>query len=279
MNRESLIILINKNKSFFTKKEIEISNYIIKNIEIKENINIKYIVSNCDVGFSTIYNFIKKLGLSSFKEITYLVQQENIERLIFKETLNAKTSANALITENYISNINKNSLMLDDEKINIVIDLILSSKNIYFMASGESNIATQEFCYRLNRIGIPCQNVKSEQGEMILKASSMSKKDLLISFSLSGRTKSILNAMEIAKESGAKIILITESINSEMKDFADQTINLFFNNNGDDYALISRLLSVTYLCDVIISNIIAEDIDKYMNFKLKTAGLISKFTK
>ena len=49
--------------------------------------------------------------------------------------------------------------------------------------------------------------------------------DVIVGISTSGNSKNILNAFEVAKEMGVKIIALTGETGGKMKDFADVLLN------------------------------------------------------
>ena len=82
-------------------------------------------------------------------------------------------------------------------------------------------------------------------------ASLLTVNDLVIIFSLSGKTKDTYDSLKIAKKNGAKIIAITNYIHSPIGKSADlvlQTAIEEFLNGGSLDGKISQL----YICDLLV---------------------------
>jgi len=92
---------------------------------------------------------------------------------------------------------------LKDQETEAFLREILDADRIYVMGAGRSGLVAKAFAMRLMHLGFTAFVV----GETITPA--MRGKDLLVIFSGSGRTNSIYDVCEIAKELGGRLCLIT----------------------------------------------------------------------
>jgi len=92
---------------------------------------------------------------------------------------------------------------INDKKTNNFIDLILKSKKTFVAGQGRSGLISESFAMRLMQIGQKTYSVWDSTTPAI------SKDDLLIVISGSGKTKMITVIIEEAKKNKAKIVLIT----------------------------------------------------------------------
>jgi 6-phospho-3-hexuloisomerase len=104
---------------------------------------------------------------------------------------------------------------LSDDEIHRFLDEILRAKRIYVMGAGRSGLVAKAFAMRLMHLGLSSFVV----GETITPA--MSPGDVMIIFSGSGRTKTVADIAETAKEIGARICLITSNADSRIGKIAD----------------------------------------------------------
>jgi 6-phospho-3-hexuloisomerase len=107
---------------------------------------------------------------------------------------------------------------LQDEEINAFVQEILAADRIYVMGAGRSGLVAKAFAMRLMHIGFTAFVV----GETITPA--MRQNDLLVIFSGSGRTKTIADIAETAKEIGGRIALITSNRESRIGEIADAMV-------------------------------------------------------
>ncbi|HNX17094.1 MAG TPA: 6-phospho-3-hexuloisomerase [Methanoregula sp.] len=104
---------------------------------------------------------------------------------------------------------------LSDDDIDSFIAEILNARRIYVMGAGRSGLVAKGFAMRLMHLGLQSYVV----GETITPA--VQKSDVIIIFSGSGKTKTIADLAETAKEIGAHICLITSNADSRIGKIAD----------------------------------------------------------
>ncbi|MDH7510903.1 MAG: 6-phospho-3-hexuloisomerase [Methanolinea sp.] len=107
---------------------------------------------------------------------------------------------------------------LSDEEVEEFIDEILHARRIYVMGAGRSGLVAKAFAMRLMHLGLSSYVV----GETITPA--MSPGDLVVVFSGSGKTKTVADIAETAKEIGGRVALITSDRNSRIGRIADTLV-------------------------------------------------------
>ncbi len=105
--------------------------------------------------------------------------------------------------------------IISDEDVEKFISELLHAKRIYVMGAGRSGLVAKAFAMRLMHLGFQAFVV----GETITP--SLSKGDIMVIFSGSGRTKTVADIAETAKEIGAKICLITSDAHSRIGKISD----------------------------------------------------------
>jgi 6-phospho-3-hexuloisomerase len=105
--------------------------------------------------------------------------------------------------------------ILPDEDVEKFIQELLNAKRIYVMGAGRSGLVAKAFAMRLMHLGLQAFVV----GETITP--SLNNGDIMVVFSGSGRTKTVADIAETAKEIGAKICLITSNADSRIGKISD----------------------------------------------------------
>jgi len=106
-----------------------------------------------------------------------------------------------------------NSLSAED--VEKFIAELLNAKRIYVIGAGRSGLVAKAFAMRLMHLGLHAYVV----GETITPA--LKKGDAMVIFSGSGRTKTVADLAETAKEIGGRICLITSNADSRIGKIAD----------------------------------------------------------
>lgn len=123
----------------------------------------------------------------------------------------------ALVDE-VLSEINEVMKLVDESQIDDVEKLVQKDKRIFVLGSGRSGLMAKGFAMRLMHIGYTVFVI----GETITP--SVQSGDVLISVSGSGKTSSIVELSEKAKNNGVTVIGVTSSNDSPLAQLADQTL-------------------------------------------------------
>jgi 6-phospho-3-hexuloisomerase len=109
---------------------------------------------------------------------------------------------------------------LHDDEVEKFLEEILQAKRVYVMGAGRSGLVAKAFAMRLMHLGLQSFVV----GETITPA--MRADDVLIVFSGSGKTKTVADIAETAREIGAHICLITSNPDSRIGKMAECIVQI-----------------------------------------------------
>lgn len=116
---------------------------------------------------------------------------------------------------------------LSQETAGRFIDEILNAKRVYVAGAGRSGLVARAFAQRLMHLGFESYVI----GETITPA--FRPGDVLVAFSGSGETRSVVDVCETAREIGGRICLITSSPNSHIGRMADCIVEIGNNRLKD----------------------------------------------
>jgi len=121
-------------------------------------------------------------------------------------------------------NITKHALAvierIDEEQVDLMIKTIQSSKSVFIVRSGRSELIGMAFAMRLMHLGFVVYVIGD------VTTPSINKDDCLIAISGSGETRTVTLAAETAAESGSSVIGITANTSSTLTNYLDVTINI-----------------------------------------------------
>lgn len=156
----------------------------------------------------------KKLGLSGYSELRYLVRSElkGQAPLTRPETLDyrAQDAASALMRESHIT-IDQ----LSEEALVRTADKIRSARSLVLFGRGLSEFPAEYLSEYLGRMGRLCRRYL-DPPFVYRDASHFTPEDAIVIFSSGGRTIPVVKAAAIAKKNGAAIVAVCSDMESPL---------------------------------------------------------------
>lgn len=172
----------------------------------------------------SIVNLCRQLGMKGFQDLKIALARELVEPVQFiHEDLQPGDDVGTIIEKIFSSDIQ--ALMdtlkvLDKEAMRQAVDIILNATHVEFYGIGSAAPIAIDAHYRMLRIGIKCQVLVDSHGQAV--SASLAGPDVAtVTISHSGSTMETLAATRLAKESGAKTIVITNYGKSPIQAYAD----------------------------------------------------------
>ena len=228
-NMNSGILKINEYYKTFTKQEKKLADFLLKNINEASVLTISELSKESGVSCSTINRFAITLGYKGFKEFirdmyheaNSLPVQENVYEINHENPLNMDIDTVIKVVCNLNIESIRNSLMLIEEtKVLKAIEAIHKAPRVVVYALSGSVAPALDLKFKFQRLGINCE-VYDNPHSLILSATTLKSKDVVIALSYTGETKEILDALKYVKENGAKIIGITMVGNNSLSKICD----------------------------------------------------------
>ncbi len=204
-----------------TSKEKQIADYVLKHDDVIY-MSITELVRLSGTGYGSIIRFCKKLGFSGFQEfkihLAHDLGQEQTTENVTKDENFISTVCNAAIRD-----INNTADFLSPSELESAARVLSEAETVLVGGVGASAITAMDIEYRLLRLGIHAAAVSDHHMQRIHAAIS-GKNNAAFFCSFSGSTKDILDCAKVARNEGAKVISLTNYIESPLSEIAD--INL-----------------------------------------------------
>ena len=212
----------------FTKSERALADHIVRDADSVVMKTITELAGESD-SFSTasITRFCKKIGLSGYSELRLELAKEmatdNARRQIVANGENLVPGLVSTVVDASASAINDLKYVLSDDIIKKAVHEILSASSITLAGIGASALVAQDLRQKLLRLGIRSL-FDADQDVVKVTLSSGRSKDLLIAISYSGTTRETLDAVNIAKENGMRVLAMTKKGDNPISEQADVTV-------------------------------------------------------
>ena len=139
-----------------------------------------------------------------------------VEEMVMPEGCYSITDLMLLMTDR----IGETARSLDAAETGAFVDAILAARRIYVVGAGRSGLVARAFAMRLMHLGMESYVI----GETITPA--LHEGDLLVAFSGSGETHSIVEFCETAQGLGGQVCLLTTTPDSTLGRTADLVVDL-----------------------------------------------------
>lgn len=242
---KSALPLIEAAYSNMTQTEKTIARYFLDENE-PDDLSLKNIASILAVSEATLVRFAKKCGFKGYREFVYQygksLEASKPSENIAQSSLQVLNAYQDLLTKSYS--------LIREEQIVRVAQMISDARRVYVGGIGSSGYAAQEMAYRFMRIGVGIEAF-SDVDMMRMISVFRNEHDVVFGLSLSGARAEFLEYLRVAKERGAKTVLITSSPREYFHDFIDEVIivpSLLHLNHGN---LISPQFPLLVMIDIL----------------------------
>ncbi|MDY0406546.1 MurR/RpiR family transcriptional regulator [Virgibacillus sp. 179-BFC.A HS] len=159
----------------------------------------------------------------------------------------------------YYENIIKSTKQfITKEQISHIVSIMSKANNIVFCGMGSSGIIAEEFNSRTERMGINSSSI-TDSHAMLIKTTLMGNKDVLFCFSYTGKTQSVIDSARIAKDNGAKVVVITNYDETELTKIADEVVLVSSHIYMDDEKFVNTQIASLFVLDILTYSLLEND--------------------
>lgn len=212
-------VRLRSNYSVLLPSEKKIADYIIKNSDRVDELSIAEIAGHSGASNATVTRFCKRLGFDGFRDFRIsAIKDTHMGMNNFESIRSIEKLDNDDMTIERICNSNAQAcldtkLLLDEELLEKAAHMIASKKRIFILGQGAVSCVSQDFYHKLLRLGLASIYSPDRRLQRMHMAIS-GPDDVVISFDLSGNTKSTVEMIQKARSNGTEVIVISNSIGS-----------------------------------------------------------------
>ncbi|MGX7204470.1 MurR/RpiR family transcriptional regulator [Enterococcus pingfangensis] len=209
----------------FSPKEQAIADYILENPSKVSHSSISDLAAELGIADSTFFQFTKTLGFNGFKafKLALLKQENDLSAVTIHENIQKNDSELVMAQKVFDSNIKTltdTKKLLNEEDLNTAVEIISTSRRLYFFGVGGSEIVATDAYHKFLRSPIPVGH-STDYHIQLMEASLLTEEDCAILISHSGKSKETIHIANAAKKSGAKVIVVTSQANSPLAKLGD----------------------------------------------------------
>lgn len=227
---------------------------------------------------ASLIRFCRRLGVSGFPglKMQLVLYLKNIEnKPVFDQEVEREDTMEQILEKVFRYNIRtlEDTLALITEDYDKALKAIANAKSLSFFCIGDAAVPCYLANIKFKRLGINTQ-VNVDADMQLITAGMLGKDDVAIAISYTGRTKSVVESMRVAKENGATTMCITKLKKSPMIKYCDIKLFTATTDITIGKEIIARRIAEQAILEALYLGIVAkEKPELYENVKI-TSNLL-----
>lgn len=193
-------------------EEKSLAEYIMLNYASAGRLSLVQLAELARVSPSTVVEFCDHVGCEGFHALhTALSEIDSVAASVFFEQIDTFDLEHTVksVFGNMARVLQHTLATLDMDTMQRAVDAISVANRVLVIGLGTSGSIAQEFAFRLAWIGVDCYQ-QADPHRQLMAAALLKEGDLAIAVSHSGRTKSVVSTLQLAREQGATTMCITD---------------------------------------------------------------------
>jgi len=253
-----ILMTIHNRMDSFSKGQKRIASYICDSYDKAAFMTASKLGKMVKVSESTVVRFAAELGFDGYPSMQKSLQEmvrnklTSVQRLEVANDRFSNQDVVSMVLQSDLESIRMTSEALDRGALDRAVHAILRAKNIYIVGVRSSAAIAMYMTHYFRNI---FDNVKmvnsSATSEMMEQMLHISKDDVVIGISLPRYSSRTVKLMEFAKNSGAKVVVITDSNDAPTAKSADHTLVA----KSDMVSVVDSLVAPMSLVNALIVSI------------------------
>ena len=235
------------------RAEKVIAEALLENPEAITHMTLAEISRESGSSEASIIRFCKRMGYEGYtalKEdfIRAIAEGNGIQSECIEVTDDMKT----ILKKVYQSNVQtlSDTLVLAGDAYEKALEALLKAREIHFFGVGDSYAVCLLAQMKFGRLGIN-SSAHSDVMLQMMTAGNLTEKDVAIAVSYEGRSKNVVEAMRLAKQSGATTISITKMNKSPLLKYTDIRLFIAVNDLTVGRDKVTRRVSDQFILDAL----------------------------
>jgi DNA-binding MurR/RpiR family transcriptional regulator len=207
-----------------TPLEGKVASDILARKDIDAATPLREVAAKSDVSDAMVVKVAKKLGFAGFREFRQgLVDYYNSDTAALHSEISEQDGSGEIVQKVFrtaMQALEETFAILDLAAFDRAVDDLHRAKQRDFYGLGGSAQIARDVAHKFLRIGIRA-SVFDDAHMMMMSAALLGPDDVVVAFSHSGTTASVLDAVELARRNGARIIAVTNYAESPLAGLVD----------------------------------------------------------
>lgn len=249
-SEKGLLARIRTASTALSRAERQVAEFLLQKPHDALEMSIRVLAQACDVSEPTVARFAQSLGFDGFKSFKLAFAKSLATGIPYlHRDVNQADSVRDVLPKVFDRTIA--ALMEARNNANIsnfeaAVSLLARARRIECYGLGYSGALANDAQLKFFRFGIPT-TVFCDAHLQAQSASLLNSDCVVVAFSRTGRTRDLINSVQIAKQAGAKILVLSAG-DAPLAELADVHLSVDVEEDPDVYTpMTSRLAHLTYI--------------------------------
>lgn len=279
---ESVFEKISREYYELTASEKKTADFVMNNQHDTQYMSIAELAEASDVAEATVSRFCRRLGYKGYNAFKLAVA--NSAALIMHDAgalygqVEESDSFGDMCSKLYSADtaaMGQTLELLNTEAVKTAVDILEAADKVLCMGQGGSMLLAMDAAHAF----APVENkffAVSDAHLQVISAATMSEKDAILFFSYSGATRDMMDTLALAREQGAKVILITRFPKSPGAALADVVLQCGSSESPLQMGSVAAKIAQLFLVDIIFSEMCRRNMDKCFENRERIAAALAE---
>ena len=265
-----------------TTAEKKTADYVLRNPRESQFLSIAELAEESGVAEATVSRFCRRLGYKGYNAFKLAIANATARQHAGNDSLSGQIyesdSMEDMCQKLYstdVAAITETLNLLNPEQVENAVRMLTAADKVLCMGQGGSMVMAQEAAHLFSTVSGKFFAV-SDSHLQIIATANMSDRDVLLFFSYSGATRDLVEALSVARERHAKIILVTRFARSPGAEFADLVLCCGSNESPLQLSSVPAKLAQLFLLDVLFSEYCRKDLESCGEARERVASALAE---
>lgn len=281
MREDSIFRKLTNEYYQFTAAEKRVADYVVSNGLETQTLSISELAEACGVAEATISRFCRRLGYDGFAAFKLAIATSAASREASNPLSGEVTEEDSIpdlarkLASANVGAILETQALVRPEDIQAAADALLDADKVLCMGQGGSMLLAQEAAHLFSTAFSGFFAVVDSHMQAIA-ASQLTGRDAIMYFSYSGSTTGLMDVLRVAKDRGARVILITRYPKSPGASQADIVLQCGSTEGPLQLGSIPARVAQLYLVDILFSEVCHRDLEGVKERRALVARALSE---
>lgn len=241
----------------FSKTEKKIADFLMQNPDGILPLYITELAERCGTSEATIVRFAKRLGFEGYQQLKIAIAQESNLRPV-SENITEQDDAFDIfskVCQDIYCSLEKTRHGIQKQALQACCDKLLTADKILVFGLGNSASVALDTAHKIFRLGLNAVAYTDNHMQAIAAAHT-NETSVVIGISLSGASKDIVNALQIAQQNGATTVAITNYGKSPIDKVSDIILHTVSDETNYRILGLSSRIAQLAIIDTIYSYLV-----------------------